>query len=89
MKLGTKSNVTPVAMDQVNPTNYNSDSDFWAIGFGDRDSSTTFGEDFPDVLHHAQVSYAEDCKNAYDPGAVTNNMMCATGPGKDSCQGGK
>ena len=74
-------------MDQVNPTNYNSDSDFWAIGFGDRDS--TFGEDFPDVLHHAQVSYAEDCKNAYDPGAVTNNMMCAAGPGKDSCQGGK
>lgn len=49
-------------------------------------------ETYPDTLLHANMKYVSnaDCVSspyAYFPGQITNNMMCAADPGKDSCQG--
>ena len=50
------------------------------------------GETKPDTLLHANMKYVSnaDCVSTpyeYDSGDITNNMMCAAEPGKDTCQG--
>ena len=46
------------------------------------------GGNQPTVLHDVSVTVQsnQDCNSAYG-GGITDNMICAAGPGKDSCQG--
>lgn len=89
VKLQTRSEITPVDMDDGTES-YVEGEKLWAMGFGNL--NTTFDE-FPDVLHHVEVSYVtnEVCSDSYDAvygdNSVTDNMMCAADPGQDSCQG--
>ncbi len=92
MKLGKRSNIVPVAMDQKKKVLYDSNSDFWVIGFGDTDVSPQ--QRIPEVLHHAKLSHVprNRCRKQWDARGmdiITKNMICATYPGKDTCQGGK
>ena len=43
----------------------------------------------PDILQEVTVrtQSTEQCRGQYGPTAITNNMLCAAAPGKDSCQG--
>ncbi|XP_046404255.1 trypsin-1-like [Ischnura elegans] len=49
--------------------------------------TTTEGGSLPDHLRHVIVKVVDqnECNQAY--GSITDNMICAGAPGKDSCQG--
>lgn len=87
VKLDSRAKTTPVPMDQGDdPATY---TDFYAIGFGDIDPASSIS-DSPDRLQDVKVSYItnEQCQNLYGFRAdITDNMLCAAAPGKDSCQG--
>ena len=90
VKLNFKSNIPPVAMDSINPTPYDSNSKFWAVGLGDTDiDPDVYGR--TNVLHHVELSHVERnvCKSVYGSSVISPNMICASNPFKDTCQGGK
>ena len=97
VKLQTRSEITPVDMDDGTESYTESDK-FWTMGFrsfnnGDRSNY--------DVLHHAELSYVtnEVCSDNYAEFAeltgvdfVTDNMMCAADLEQGirrGCYGGK
>ena len=95
-KLESRAVTTPVSMDQGDDPNYD---DLWAIGFGDinpaakpRDQEFSSKEDFtyPERLQDANVTYVDNnqCQALYSRrgNRITENMICAASPGKDSCQ---
>lgn len=86
VKLKGQSTITPVDMDLTGITNsYDSDKKLWTLGFGALD---TLNFDTPDWLQHVDVSFVsqEICKDDYTGLLkVTETMMCAAGPNKDSC----
>ena len=89
VKLINRSDVTPVDMDETYPSTFDENDNLWTIGFGNRNGG--YYSDFPDILHHVEVSYVTNnkCQDAYSFGTITDNMMCAADAGEDSCQGGK
>jgi len=50
---------------------------------------TAYDGERTDVLHEATVNYIapKDCENSYGSTLLSENMICAASPGKDSCQG--
>ena len=86
VKLKGHSTITPVDMDLTGITNsYESDKKLWTLGFGALD---TLEYNSPDWLQHVDVSLVsqEICKNDYTGLLkVTDTMLCAAGPDKDSC----
>ena len=87
-KLESRAVTTPVSMDQGDDPNYD---DLWAIGFGDINPGPSI-EDFtyPERLQDVKVSYVDNnqCQALYSRrgSRITENMLCAASPGKDSCQ---
>ena len=89
VKLTRRATANPVPMDQGDVPNYSTLS---TIGFGDIDPRQEV--EFSDLLLRLQdvevhfVSNAK-CSNNYSriQREITDNMMCAAEPGKDSCQG--
>lgn len=84
VKLKGHSTITPVDMDLTGISNsYDSDKELWTLGFGAMENYTS-----PDWLQHVDVSFVsqEMCENNY-AGLynVTDKMMCAAAPDKDSC----
>ncbi|XP_071451579.1 trypsin-1-like [Hetaerina americana] len=76
------SGVQPIALpdsDMKVPVGSSADVSGWG--------TTTEGGSLPEQLRHVVVQIAdqEECNNAY--GSITDNMICAGAPGKDSCQG--
>ena len=87
-KLESRAVTTPVPMDQGGDTLAPGD-DLWSIGFGDIDPGSNFVR--PERLQDVKVSYVDNkkCQEDYSRvgGRITENMLCAAAPGKDSCQG--
>ena len=101
MKLQTRSEITPVEMDDGTESYTESDK-LWAMGFGALNTfSNPNNAEFSEVLKHAELSYVtnEVCidiyavfKEQFGFDIVTDNMMCAAdldqGTGR-GCLGGK
>ncbi|GFH50147.1 hypothetical protein CTEN210_06623 [Chaetoceros tenuissimus] len=88
VKLKGHSTITPVDMDLTGITNsYDSDKKLWTLGFGALDTSYYTK---PDWLQHVDLGFISQrmCKDKYKGlSKITDNMLCATGPDKDSCSG--
>ena len=65
-----------------------------ALGFGS--ISSTDLSDFPSILQHVELTYVpnEDCEKSKDPqyadnyqGLISDDMLCASDNGQDSCRG--
>mmetsp|Transcript_10860 Transcript_10860/g.16413 ORF Transcript_10860/g.16413 Transcript_10860/m.16413 type:complete len:743 (-) Transcript_10860:421-2649(-) len=88
VKLASKANATPVAMDQGNiVSNYGPDKrGLWAIGFGTLQSGGSVASE----LRHVELAFVPrntcNSNSAYN-GEINQFMMCAADPGQDSCQG--
>ena len=92
VKLESRAETTPVPMDQGDDPNYD---DLWAIGFGNINpvealplqENVTYPKDFtyPERLQDVNVSFIKknQCQKSYP--FITDNMLCAASPGKDSC----
>ena len=95
VRLTRRATANPVPMDLSDVPNYSTLS---AIGFGDIDPRPEVEfVDFPLRLQDVEVNfvsrakcsddYKEDVVNGIEGRYITDNMMCAAEPGKDSCQG--
>lgn len=86
VKLASRANADPVAMDQGDfVDNYSSSKrNIYAIGLGTLSS----GGNVASQLRHVELAFVprNTCNNSYS-GGITENMMCAADPGQDSCQG--
>lgn len=78
------------AVTDVEPVTLNTDTvvaagtDVTVMGWGTTRSGGCASDVLLEVTVQAETN--DDCNEAYD-GGITDNMICAAAPGKDSCQG--
>ena len=86
LKLSGSSSYTPVTLDDGS-VNLSSGTDLTVMGWG----TTSSGGSVSSVLMEVEVdAYSQaDCNAAYNPSGatITDRMICAARPTKDSCQG--
>jgi len=88
MKLASRVTVTnPVKMDQgtISPNYPSGYRNLWTLGFGNMNNG---GSSFPNNLYHVELAHVPQATcNANYGGDILPSMICASNPGKDSCEG--